>query len=350
MWAQHKLQIRQAFSLVELLVVVAIIATLIGLSLPAVQKVREAANRARCQNHLKQLGVALHAYHDVHGCFPPAMIPAGSNVNGAEATGFTLLLPFLEQQNTHQLYDFSQAWWQPTNHQAVATPVSVFFCPSNRVQGWMDLRLIAAEWKYPMPPRAASCDYAFCRGANGVMIADWTRIPASVRGVFQINRLDRAGVCLTDIADGTSTTIAMGGAAGGNDFYLTRDLNNPTEPVIEALTGRPVAIEQTWGATGAGDPAHPYYGSVLGVTAQYGIGTDPRPEPMNRRPATPTVASRQAGSDNQNGRDHISGFRSLHPGGCNFLFCDGRVQFLPESLDADVYRALSTYLGGEPTD
>src|SRR5436305_6104567 len=150
-----------AFTLIELLVVLAIIAVLIGLLLPAVQKVREAANRLSCQNNLKQLGLALHGYHDVNGTFPPGMILSGFDVTDAEATGFTFLLPHLEQDNTYKLYHFDDAWWQPSNFTAVAVPVKVFYCPSNRARGDMDLSTAAALYGVALPPRVASCDYAF---------------------------------------------------------------------------------------------------------------------------------------------------------------------------------------------
>src|SRR5262249_60758593 len=98
-----------------------------------------------------------------------------------------------------------EPWFAKSNYEAVGVGVKLFFCPSNRDTGFIDLGPIAAQWNTPLPPRAASTDYAFCKGANGALSLDWTRVPLEVRGVFGIRPPDeaRAGLRLGEIRDGT---------------------------------------------------------------------------------------------------------------------------------------------------
>ncbi len=339
---------RRAFSLIELIVVLAIIGILIALLLPAVQKVRNAAQRIACLNNLRQLGLALHAFHGDRGHLPPGLVCSSDDVSDAEATGFTLLLPYVEQDNVFRRYTFDRPWFDPANYEAVGLPVKIFFCPANRNSGTFDLRPIAAEWNTPLPPVAGSCDYAFCKGANGSLFHDSARGPGNLQGAFGVRPSGEPGVSLLHIADGTSNTLALGDAAGGTRYYQVRDLGSPSVPSIDPLTGQPAVIEQSWGAAGISDVSHPWYGSVFAVTAQYGQGPDPRDEPMNRRPCTPTINGHDPFGDNRTGRDLVSGFRSLHTGGCNFLYCDGSARFLNQSIPPEIYRALSTYQGGDP--
>ncbi len=123
---------RAGFTLIELLVVIAIIGVLIALLLPAVQKVREAANRAKCTNNLKQWTLAMHLHHDGHGTLPYA------KKNNPRTTWVVQLWPYIEQDNLYRQYDFRVGFWEPPNCLAYATdgpvarPVPIYLCPSDR--------------------------------------------------------------------------------------------------------------------------------------------------------------------------------------------------------------------------
>ena len=351
---------RRAFTLIELLVVIGILAVLIGLLLPAVQKVRAAAARIACGNNLKQIGLALHGFHDANGCLPPGMVTE-LDVQDSYHTGFTDLLPYLEEDAIHRLYNYDAPWYDSTNYAAVAQEVKVFYCPANRTSGAIDLTPLVAQWGNAIPPSVGACDYVLCKGANAGLPADPTKIPPQVRGLFNVAQADgsvvngqfqfgptpRFRVRFTDISDGLSSTFAVGEAAGGNPTYLVADLNDPTQPATDPFLVGPPVMDQAWAVASMGDTQHPWYAGLFGVTAQYGMAPDPMDEPMNRRPGAPTVIGADGSGYNATGNCRVSGFRSMHFGGCNFLYADGGVHWVGQTIDPAAYRALSTYAGGE---
>jgi len=340
---------RIAFTLVELLVVIAIIAILIGLLLPAVQKVREAAARSKCANNLKQFGLALHHHHDAQGWFPPGYTVKGTdNLEMGGFCGFIPLLPYLEQENWFRRWDPDHLWYEAPNFDIVSVEVKVFYCPSNRSGGVIDMSYLVPIAGRPLPNLAAS-DYLLCKGANAAL-CEFSPLPSAARGAFDVNTRTR----LTDITDGTSSTFAVGEGAGHNPRFGIRRYYQDTTPATGFFPGQSHLIDQSWSsgpaATTALHSTGMLGGACLGITAIRGGQSDPFDEPMNRALALPAF-------DYNNGcvnagtapgtYDTTGGFRSVHPGGCQFLFCDGSVRFVSETVRPDTYRALSTIAGGE---
>jgi prepilin-type N-terminal cleavage/methylation domain-containing protein/prepilin-type processing-associated H-X9-DG protein len=354
---------RRAFTLIELLVVIAIIAVLIGLLLPAVQKVREAAARMKCQNNMKQLGLALHNFANTNGeRFPPGAILDTAYSTDTRATGYTFLLPYLEQGNVPIRWQPGDAWWNPTYSAAILTEIPGFYCPSNRSGGKVELSPGVLSWirsRYGVSPptTAASTDYLFCYGTTGVhhgfgVFISWYGYSGgftlgSAAGAFGTpNSSQPFGVSLVQISDGLSSTFAMGEGAGNSPRFQTRASWSATTP-MSGPAGL-VRIDQPWavGSSMQFGGSYPYHATPFGTTAMnsgsmFPASMPPLDEPMN---APMTLLT----SDNDNANtDTYGGFRSNHGGGCNFLFCDGSVRFVNQSINATTYRALATIQGGE---
>jgi prepilin-type N-terminal cleavage/methylation domain-containing protein/prepilin-type processing-associated H-X9-DG protein len=191
---------RTAFTLIELLVVIAIISTLMGLLLPAVQKAREAANRIRCANNLKQLGLAMHNYEGVYERFPP------DRTGVAMASWAVLILPFIEQDNLYRQWNPTLTYYQQ-NAIARMTTNKLYFCPSRRTADASAVSTFGdvPSWSpnQPNTPGALG-DYAVCVDHSG---HDEVGIGClNMSGPFQMSR----GLRFADFTDGTSNTVLMG--------------------------------------------------------------------------------------------------------------------------------------------
>ncbi len=282
---------RAAFTLLELLVVIAIIAVLIGLTLPAVQRVRDAANRTECANNLKQIGLALHQYNDVQKRLPPGC----SYRNGADPdphmTWMTRLLPYLEQQSLWQeaLQAFAQEKFfeNPPHLPILGHMLPVFTCPA-------DSRTLE-PWDFGSF-QVALTSYQGVEGTNQF----------SHDGVLYLDSRIR----LTDVIDGTSNTLAVGERPPSADYRFG------------------------WWYAGWGQLKDGSADSVLGVH-ELNVSTQQcSPGPYQFSPGK---------VDNQCDVFH---YWSLHRGGANFLMVDGSVHFLRYDA-APLMPALATRAGGE---
>lgn len=204
---------RGAFTLIELLVVIAIIAVLIGLLVPAVQKVREAANRMQCSNNLKQMGIAVHSFHDVRGALPTTRLDN-------RYTWMVEILPYIEQDGLFKLWNMNSGGFHTQAQAARETPVKTYFCPSRRsastqpVTDTMD--------GTTTPANGAPADYAACTGdpATGASNDYWWPVGTrpGCNGVFRLSNdwsttpsgPNRPGNRMADITDGTSNTAMVG--------------------------------------------------------------------------------------------------------------------------------------------
>jgi len=285
----HRNSARVGFTLVELLVVIAIIGVLIALLLPAVQQAREAARRMQCTNNLKQLGLAVHNYHDTFGTLPSGWIRPGnlSNFQNNNYWGWgTLILPFIEQNALHDQIDFNWEWVKDSslgnpNTNLSTTVINGYLCPSDITGGTNGKENDNGTSNY--------------LGSYGNKSLNGTEYGTNDdNGIFSRN----SNVGLRDITDGTSNTIVFGEKTGreidGNDFRAglwagVRDNDN-----------------------GSGRKPFLCIGRGPGGATNYENGV--------------------------NGTNTWTLSVSLHPGGANVGMSDGSVRFLPETIHLNAYR------------
>jgi prepilin-type N-terminal cleavage/methylation domain-containing protein/prepilin-type processing-associated H-X9-DG protein len=299
----HRATPRRAFTLIELLVVIAIIGILIGLLLPAVQKVREAANRMKCSNNLKQIGLAMHNYHATNDCFPSGYVSATSGLDGE---GFgpgwgwgTILLPYLEQDNLYRQIDLTRDIADPVNAFARVQKLSVFRCPSDSAP--RDTFTAITEAGTPI------CDVAFANyvGVGGTF--EVSEFPDTGTGVLFRNSKIR----VADITDGTSNTI-MAGERASKQSPMT-----------------------TW------------TGAVTGCSVPPTLN----PSFENEEPQVLILTNTGEAADGRvpnNPHGHVEDLNSRHPSGVNILLADGSVRMVHNTIRPSAWEALGTRAGGEP--
>ncbi len=289
---------RRAFSLIELIVAIAILALLLGLLLPAIQSVRASAARAACQSNMRQVGLATHTYHDAHQHFPEGHIPRGPNESFPLSGWLMRLLPFIEQtglwERTREAYATHRADPFQPPHDGGTTVVTGYTCPA-------DARSHAVQTTYSTR-RVALTNYLAVAGRS-LQTRD---------GIYYSRSRSR----VSDVVDGTSSTLAFGERPVSPDFWYG------------------------WWYAGTGQKGTGSLDAVLGVREVRIIDHVPvRTCPDGPYEFRPT---------NQTDPCGVFHFWSLHNGGANFAFADGSVRFLQYSAN-DAMPALATRAGGETT-
>lgn len=287
------------FTLVELLVVIAIIGLLVAVLLPAVQHARESANRSRCTNHLKQIALALTAYHDAHGTLPPGYISRFDNSGNDTGPGWgwaALILPDMEQSPLHDRIEFRQPIEAPLQSAVRIVSIPAYLCPSDSAP---------PVWTAVMRDALGNPTQTICQiaSANYIGVFGVTEPGVNGEGVF----FRDSRIANHDILDGASNTLLVG---------------ERSHRWCEATWVGAVTNAQLFPP--AGSPAVPFIenasGMVLGHTFE--------------------------GPPNAPGLE-CNDFSSQHDTGANFAFCDGHVQFVSTFLDKRLFRAISTRAGGE---
>lgn len=331
-----------AFTLVELLVVIAIIAVLVGLLLSAVQSTREAARRMQCSNNSKQIMLAMHNYHSAFQRFPAGMMFTRpfDPINGT-STAYAAILPHMEQSQVADLINPDLPWFFQSP-EAVQVSEPAYLCPSDTIEQVHRYPFIAAAG-VPVGDSFASCSYALSIGYNdGYAVRSnlRPRRPHPANGPYAAMSTTR----FRDLRDGSSQTFGVGEAASGKEMCTGIGCNKLDNPPPAA--GERLAVFG-W-LVGAANPSAFYAGGF-----RYAGGFSSTVEPLNKWPVTDSyydVAAFAAGDSRpswEGGPHRVTNFRSFHVGGGHFAFCDGSVNFISDSIDMTIYRALSTMAGGE---
>ena len=304
---------RRGFTLIELLVVIAIIAVLVSLLLPAVQQAREAARRSQCKNNLKQIGLALHNYHDVYKGFPFAQVDSTNSFSA-----MSQLLPYLDQGNVYNLINFSVPYNNSANDVPRSTELNALRCPSDLVN--------------PLTASGGATNYMANKGSN-VIWQDPTGpnvgMPAQ-NGVMFYQSYVRIG----DITDGTSNTAAFSERilADGNNSIVSPVADVFFSPAAPTTADDAVTICNAVDITNLANQ-FPLY---MGAPWMHGQHTYMHTNVPNSRSCGFFTVLRASMPPS-----------SRHTGGVHMLLCDGSVRFVNENINLTLWRGIGTRNGGE---
>jgi len=299
---------RRGFTLIELLVVIAIIAILIALLLPAVQAAREAARRSSCKNNLKQIGLALHNYHDVQGMFPMSFVWSENSDGFFMATSWTRsILPFLEQQNIAENWAEGKHWGQSPNRQLMNTAIPVFKCPSSPNPEIRTFPL--RDWEAGHS-EGDTFDAGVCEYFSTSEVRNVVAINGQTDGVLRW-RSGRLGSKARDITDGLSNTAMAAECSGWPDIYRA---NGQKDGQQIAIANGHWASRNRLQFNGYDSEGLIWGGGNCAVNCTNQWGTGPY---------------------------------SFHPGGAHILMGDGSVHFVSENVDFQTVVKLFVMQDGE---
>jgi len=319
----------RGFTLVELLVVIAIIGILVALLLPAVQMAREAARRSSCGNNLKQIGLALHNFHDANGQFPPssALPPSGL---GSGWSVHAQLLPQIEQQNLRDLVDLSQPYSaQPL---VTRTRIATYICPS--------------EVNDRERPDGSLTHYPLCYGVN---MGEWLVYDRNARRGGEGIVFPNSKTGMRNVTDGTSSTLAFSEVKAYSPYL--RDSNNPSTTGV--ATPNSTGIVLGYGGSFKTNSGHTEWvdgrANQSGVTTTFPPNTNVAYSSDGIEYDVDFTSAREGKTDALFTYAAITS-RSYHPGGVQTVFVDGSTHFISETINVNTWRALGTRNGSEVVD
>jgi prepilin-type N-terminal cleavage/methylation domain-containing protein/prepilin-type processing-associated H-X9-DG protein len=319
---------RAGFTLIELLVVIAIIAVLIGLLLPAVQKVREAAARAKCQNNLKQIGLAIANFEGTNGCLPPSgswtTKSSSANFIGESFSALARILPHLEQSALYGQVDLDvSARSQPA---IVGQRIPAYICPSDP----------NARQSSDVPPAFPA---SYGAGLGDWLTENYTANRFGNGALPGTSYPSRRGIAILDITDGTSTTVAF---ADVKAFTAYLDTNATPPPTPPATPAQLIALGGAIQVAGAHCSWAEGFFQHAGLTFVF----PPNTAVLYQNPADGVMYDVDWNGGSLLNYDALTA-RSYHTNGVNALFVDGSVRFITNSIDQATWRALGTRNGGE---